>query len=245
MEVQRTINIGGIEFEQSEQDGKECEYRMGNFFKAWAAYSGILVKLAPYALQAELGISLFIYTMTLYNLLEKYTWEGVRSYHFQFHRKRVASGKSIYLSQDWRQIESELIASKCFAYPILRTTWSTSITRPTSFPRRNVELPLCEPPFPQGFSNHGTTPSHYANIPERRLLHHTAYATSGGAKGQTNTMPPASQLCHNWNYRECRTVSCCYQHLCITCGSNHKATQCLQESNSVSALGQATRANGR
>ena len=97
-EAQRMINIGGILFEESNRDGKESEYRMGNFFKAWAAYSGILAKLAPYALQGELGMSLFIYTMTLYDLLEKYTWEGVRSYLFQFHRKRVASGKSICLS---------------------------------------------------------------------------------------------------------------------------------------------------
>ena len=167
VEAQRTINIGGIEFEQSKWDGKECEYRMGNFFKAWAAYSGILVKLAPYSLQGKLGISLFIYTMTLYDLLEKYTWEGVRSYHFQYHGKPVASGKFIYLSQDWRQIDSELIASKCFAYTLLRTTWSTSITRPTSFPGGNMELPLREPPFPQGFSNHRMTPSQYRNIPER------------------------------------------------------------------------------
>ena len=218
---------------------------MCNFFKAQAAYPGIPTKLAPYALQGELGISLLIYSMTLCDLLEKYTWEGVRSYHFQFHRKRVASRKSIYLSQDWRQIDSELIASKCIAYPILRTPWSTSITTLTSSPRRNMELPLREPPFQQGFSHHRMTPSQYLNIPERRLLHHTAYAPSGRARGQTNTMPTASQLCRNWNYRECRSVNCHHQHLCITCGSNHKATQCLQGSTSFSASGQATRANGR
>ena len=43
-DAQRTITIGGIEFKQLERDGKECEYRMGNFFIAWAAYSGILAK---------------------------------------------------------------------------------------------------------------------------------------------------------------------------------------------------------
>lgn len=74
-ETQRVINIGGVEFEQAERDGKESEYRMSSFFKAWAAYSGILVKLAPYGLQGELATSLFIYTMSLYDLLEnlKYT----------------------------------------------------------------------------------------------------------------------------------------------------------------------------
>jgi len=101
-ESQRTINIGGVEFEQADRDGKEGEYRMTAFFKAWAAYGGILVKLAPHALQGELATALAIYTMNLYDLLEKYTWEGVRSYHFQFHRKRVASGKNIYQPEDWR-----------------------------------------------------------------------------------------------------------------------------------------------
>ena len=33
-ESQRTISIGGVEFEQAERDGKECEYRMSSFFKA-------------------------------------------------------------------------------------------------------------------------------------------------------------------------------------------------------------------
>ena len=49
-ESQRTICIGGVEFEQAERDGKEGEYCMSSFFKAWAARSGILVKLAPYGL---------------------------------------------------------------------------------------------------------------------------------------------------------------------------------------------------
>jgi len=86
-ESQRTINIGGVEFEQTEKDRKESEYRMSSFFKAWAAYSGILVKLALYAIQGELATALFMNTMNLYDLLEKYTWDGVKGYHFQFHRK--------------------------------------------------------------------------------------------------------------------------------------------------------------
>ena len=71
-ETQRTISIGGIEFEQAERDGRESEYRISSFFKAWAAYSGILVKLAPSILQGDLTTALSIYTMNLYDLLEKY-----------------------------------------------------------------------------------------------------------------------------------------------------------------------------
>jgi len=46
-ESQRTLNIGGGEFEQPERDGMESEYKRSGFFKAWAAYSRILVKRAP------------------------------------------------------------------------------------------------------------------------------------------------------------------------------------------------------
>ena len=70
-ESQRVISIGGVEFEQAERDGKETEYQMTSFFKAWAAYSGIFVKLAPYGLQGELATALSIYTMSFYELLEK------------------------------------------------------------------------------------------------------------------------------------------------------------------------------
>ena len=116
-ESQRVISIGGVEFEQAERDGKESEYRMTSFFKAWAAYSGILVELAPYGLQGELATVLSIYTMNLYELLEKYNWDRVRAYHFQFHRKRVASGKNICRPVEWRTLDSELVASKRLAYP--------------------------------------------------------------------------------------------------------------------------------
>ena len=99
---------------------------MTSFFKAWAAYSGILLKLASYGLQGELATAHSIYTMNLYELLEKYSLDGVRSYHFQFHRKRVASGKNIYQRAEWRTLDSELVASKCFAYPASRVPWTQS-----------------------------------------------------------------------------------------------------------------------
>ena len=70
-ESQRTINIGGVEFELAERDGKESEYRITSFLKAWAAYSGILIKLARHLLQGKLATALAIYTMNLYDLLEK------------------------------------------------------------------------------------------------------------------------------------------------------------------------------
>jgi len=96
------VSIWGHEFAQAEHDGKESEYRMSSFFKAWEAYHRILVKLSPQTLQGDLATGLSIYTMNVYELLEKYAWEGVKVYHFQFHRKRVASGKGIYFGSEWR-----------------------------------------------------------------------------------------------------------------------------------------------
>jgi len=70
-------------------------------------YTGILVKPAPPILQGDLATALSIYTMNLYDLLEKDAWKAVKPYHFQFHRKRVASGKSIYHASEWRLIDAE------------------------------------------------------------------------------------------------------------------------------------------
>ena len=90
---------------------------MSRFFKVWAAYIRIHVKLAPQVPKGELATAQFIYMMNLYDFLEKYTWDGVTAYNFQFHRKPVPSGKGIYYPTDWRHIDSELIASKCFIRP--------------------------------------------------------------------------------------------------------------------------------
>lgn len=83
----QTINIGGVDFKQGEHEGRQSQYWMSSPPKAWAAYSGILIKLARHILQGELATTLCTYTINLHVLLEKYTWEGVKSYHFQFYRK--------------------------------------------------------------------------------------------------------------------------------------------------------------
>ena len=229
-ETQRTISIGGVEFEQAERDGRESEYRMSGFFKAWAAYSGILVKLSPLALQGDLATALFIYTMSLYDLLEKYTWEGVKAYHFQFHRKRVASGKSLYLPQEWRQLHSELVTSKCFAYPGTRTTWNQGPSCVTMFPHRISELPFRESPHSTIFNYHFPVPNTGQALVERRprVGNHINYTPSGVGIGFAGPASTASQVCRNWNFRECRTANCRPQDICITCGNGHKAVQCSQ-----------------
>ena len=166
--------------------------------------------MAPQALQGELATALFIYTMNLYDLLEKYTWDGVKAYHFQFHRERVASGKGIYYPREWRHIDSELIASRCFAHPqIPRSQRTSSQNRIASFPRRYYELPIRE--------------THFSTAPL-----HTSHSISTATQAGNRSVPITTQVCRNWNYPECRSAYCRNQHICINCSSNHKASQCTQ-----------------
>jgi len=227
-ESQRTVNIGGIEVEQAERDGKESEYRISIFFKAWAAYSGILVKLAPHSLQGDLATALSIYTMNLYDLLEKYEWEGVKAYHFQFHRKRVASGQSIYHGTECRQLDSELIASKCFAHPAPRPTWTQNHKLAPAPTRRFSELPIRESLPGHGYSSTPFSPHTTApySAPEYRTHYGHSVASPANARIPTGTAPLPFQACSNWHFRECRSMQCRYRHSRISCGSNHRAPQC-------------------
>ncbi|KAG0638324.1 hypothetical protein HOY80DRAFT_1048153 [Tuber brumale] len=201
-ETHWTINIGGVEFEQAEREEKESEYRMSIFFKAWAVYSGILIKLAPHGLQGDLATALCIYTMNLYELLEKYTWDRVKSYHFQFHRKRVASGKSIYEPREWRQLDSELVASKCFAHPVSRGTWPT-IQKPTPHQaRRTYELPTREIGSAPSFTYPVPTTGSFLPPLERRINYHQpTNAYSGMPVIGSGVIPSIAPPCRNWNYR--------------------------------------------
>jgi len=232
VETHRTINIGGVEFKKAEREGRQSEYRMSSFFKAWGVYSGILIKLAPYILQGDLATSLCIYTMNLDDLLEKYTYQGVKSYHFQFHRMRLASGKSIYHPSDWRQLESELVASKGFAHPVPRPPWIRTAKPAPSQQRRTFELPLRDPAPGKAYSNLSLTGNTTYPNTERRSNYYQAVATP------TTPLPPSggfqhhtAPVCRNRNFRDCRATQCRYQHSCITCSGNHQATQCLAGNN--------------
>ena len=227
-ESQRTISIGGVEFEQAERDGKESEYKMSNFFKAWAAYCGIIVKLAPHMLQGDLATALSIYTMNLYDLLEKYAWEGVKAYHLQFHRKRVASGRSLYHPAEWRQLDSELVASKCFAYPVPRVQWPQSQRGLPPLTRRIHELPTREnlPGTSYSAAATGTASSH-STLDHRPGYNYQAQTTSSIHPAIMGTSAATVQACGNWNFRECRSVNCRNQHPCAICGRNHRASQCM------------------
>ena len=217
-ESQRVISIGGVSFEQEEREGKESEYRMGPFFKAWAAYCGILTKLAPQALQGDVACSLYIYTMNLHDLLERYAWEGVTAYHFQFHRKRIASGNEVYYPDDWRRIDAELIASKCFLYPSPNINRNWGSERGHSFGRGHQSLASSftqnQPPAALGTADQTVAPPHPPDI-----------QTSRGPLSQHGP-------CRNWNYRECRAPYCCFPHSCIGCGGSHRVALCAANTGS-------------
>ena len=186
------INIGGVCFEQGEREGRENEYRMGHFYEVWAAYCGILTKLAPAGLQCDLACFLHIYTMNLHDLPERYTWEGVKAYHFQFHRKRIASGKEVYHPDEWCKLDPELIPSKCFLFP--KPTSSYSRTTPQGLFGQKVDHTT------------GTGPGSYHHAAIGYSPVTSTIATPGSSFEARNSragqwLPSSS--CRNWNYREC------------------------------------------
>ena len=99
--------------------------------------------------------------MNLYDLLEKYTWDGVKGYYFQYHRKRVASGKGIYQPLDWCHLDSELVASKCFAYPAPWPSWVQSQKSTSTIARRTYDLPIRESLTAPSYGPPGTSTTPY------------------------------------------------------------------------------------
>jgi len=174
---------------------------MSSFFKAWAAYCGIMVKLAPHALQGDLPTALSIYTRNLYDLLEKYTREGVKAYHFQFHRKRVTSGKSMNHPTEWRQLDSELVASKCFAYPAPRAQWSHNPWRIPASTRRIHELPIREKMASPAYPAAAASTSSGIPFFDRRANYNTPFPTAPHLPlPTTGTSPTLAEACRNWNF---------------------------------------------
>lgn len=186
------VTFGGVSFEHGEHEGRESEYRIGPFFKAWASYCGILTMLAPVAFQGELGCALLIYITNLQTLAVKYFWEGVKAYHFSFHRKRVASRKEIFSPEEWQVFDAQLIASECFARTNQSSTLRTSGGAASNQPA-NTARTYTAPTGP---------------LPPQLSLE---------VRQATMNAP-----CRNWNYRECRMVNCHYLHACISCGGGHR-----------------------
>jgi len=149
----------------------------------------------------------------MYDLLEKYAWEGVKAYHVHFHQKRVASGKSIYHASEWRLCDSKLVASKCFAHTAPRGPWPQSTKPAAGSLRRIHELPIRENLLGQAHQPVGSSLA-------------SAFSQSQHARGSTGSVPAIAPPCRNWNYGERRITPCRYQHACISCGSNHYPAQC-------------------
>lgn len=154
-----------------------------------------------------------IYTMNLHNLLEQYAWEGVKAYHFQFHRERIASSKEVFYPDDWRKIDAELIASKCFLFPApnINRNWASARGAGCG---RGQHLPTT------AYTQHlPIATAGVAMTPSMSVAHHDLQPNRGALVQQ-----PAS--CRNWNYRDCRIHPCHYLHSCISCGGGHRVAQC-------------------
>jgi len=64
-------------------------------------------------------MTLIIYTINLYHVLEKYKEEELKAYYFKFQHKHVAAGNGISHPDDWQPLESKLSLSRFFAYPYI------------------------------------------------------------------------------------------------------------------------------
>ena len=60
----------------------------------------------PDGIERELGHALHLYTDLLYTLNRSYTLESLKTFHFTFHRKRIALG--VYDPTRWRDRDSDL-----------------------------------------------------------------------------------------------------------------------------------------
>ena len=188
-------------------------------------------------MHGELATALCIYTMNLYELLEKYRWDAVKSYHFEFHRKRVARGNRIYEPRDWCQLDSELVASKCFAHPVPRSTCATSLKQVHPQSQRRYELAIRKSTSGSVYPYSGAAESTCFPSIESRIASHQPWFTLArtptlGSSFPLGTAPP----CLNLNYRKCRLAQCRYQYSCISYGKSDKAFQCTIGNKGLSQL---------
>ena len=65
-----------------------------------------LLHFCPDGIERELGHALHLYTDLLHTINRSHTIESLRTFHFTFHRKRMALG--LYDPAEWRDRDSEL-----------------------------------------------------------------------------------------------------------------------------------------
>ena len=117
----------------------------------------------------------------------------------------------------------------------LHQSWSTLQKQTSHTPRRVYELPIREPGPGPSFTYPDSAASAFSSSAARRTNYHqSAISHTGMLATGGGVIPSIAPPCRNWNYRECCSSQCRYQHACITCGSGHKASQCPSANNTPS-----------
>ena len=129
---------------------------------------------------------------------------------------RPAPPRSEHYPDDWRKLDPELIASKCFLFPKPSSSNGWTTTRGQFFGHQGDHGARMGP-----VAYHCT--SAINNPPN------TAHASPGTHSDARITRAghwQPSSSCRNWNYGEGHVQQCQYLHTCISCGANHQASQC-------------------
>ena len=102
-----TISLGPFTIPTSEQDGEASEYRgLTTIAQPLGINFQTLPHFCPDGIERELGHALHLYTDLLHTINQSHAIESLRTFHFTFHRKRMALG--LYDLAGWRDCESEL-----------------------------------------------------------------------------------------------------------------------------------------
>ena len=104
---QESISLGPFTIPTSEQDGHASEYRgITAIVQPLGIYFQALLHFCPDGIERELGRAFHLYMDLLFTVNRTHTIESLRTFHFTFHRKRMALG--LYDPTGWKDRDTEL-----------------------------------------------------------------------------------------------------------------------------------------
>ena len=105
---QESITLGTLTMVPvRKKDGEAAEYKgLAAIVQPLGIYFQALLHFCPDGIERELGHALHLYSDLLCMLNRSHTLESLKTFHFTFHRKRIALG--IYDPAGWRNRDSDL-----------------------------------------------------------------------------------------------------------------------------------------
>ena len=104
---QDSITCGSITIPTSVREGDASEYRgLASITQPLGIYIQALLHFCPDGIERELGHALHLYTDLLHTINRSHTLESLKTFHFTFHRKRIALG--LYDPAGWRDRDGDL-----------------------------------------------------------------------------------------------------------------------------------------